>query len=419
MSNSFATDSGDIIRAFPFVTPVQISPPTAWQAHAVKLLAALFILSLPFKLATVHIAAILLAASLISAKQSELHAAPARLYLGATLPWLIPVLVATAWHYFAPLTVEPSFAEAVKAVARILLLGLAWAVMLERGWLSVRFAVKLSMITVAAVILSGYYDLYNHWSAGTAPNWNHRISGAVYHPNALGLFMALGIVLSAALLRTRHAGPWPWLLIILALPILWATGSRGSLIGTLAGLLCLVAYTNVRHLALLASIAASVWAAEALEIIDFQRAGSDVTRRALLELAIAKWREAPWFGWGVGTFPFLEGNRWRTGTHNVLLDMGVSVGVFAVLGWLYSTLRLLGGLITRRNEAVRGPLAMLVTLLAAGMVDYTLLTSSLYQGLWVLIAVHACWAISPFTSTARAMPANPLPVGSPQPQKLQ
>ena len=373
---------------------MQISPPTAWQAHAVKLLAALFILSLPFKLATVHIAAVLLAASLISAKQSELHAAPARLYLGTTLPWLIPVLVATAWHYFAPLTVEPSFAEAVKAVARILLLGLAWAVMLERGWLSVRFAVKLSMITVAAVILSGYYDLYNHWSVGKAPNWSLRISGAIYHPNALGLFMALGIVLSAALLRARQAGLWPWLIIILALPILWATGSRGSLIGTLAGLLCLVSYTNIRHLALLLAISASVWAAESLDIIDFQRKGSDTERRALLELAIVKWREAPWFGWGVGTFPFLEGNRGKTGTHNVLLDMGVSVGIFAVLGWLYSTSRLLVRLVIEGQPKNSGPLAMLVALLATGMVDYTLLTSSLYQGLWVLVTVHISWTLT-------------------------
>ena len=370
-----------------------------WQAHAIKLLAALFIISLPFKLATVHIAAALLAASLISAKPTELNTRPARLYLAATLPWLTPILIASAWHYFAPLAVEPDFAEAVKAVARILFLGLAWVVMLERGWLSTRFAVSFAMIAIAAVILSGYYDLYNHWSAGKTPNWNRRISGAIYHPNALGLFMALGIVLSAALLRAKQAGLWPWLMIILALPILWATGSRGSLIGTLAGLLCLVSYTNIRHLALLLAIVASVWAAEALDIIDFQRKGSDTARRALLELAIAKWREAPWFGWGVGTFPFLEGNRWKTGTHNVLLDMGVSVGIFAVIGWLYSTLRLLAGLVAARAEAARSALAPLAVLLAAGLVDYTLLTSSLYQGLWVLITVHACWAVAHHPTT--------------------
>ena len=370
------------------------SQPPAWQAHAAKLLAALFILSLPFKFATVHIAAVLLAASLVSTKRHELTAAPTRLYLGTSLPWLIPILVASAWHYFAPLTVEPDLAEAVKAFARILFLGLAWVVMLERGWLSMRFTVTVAMIAIAAVIVSGYQDLYSHWSAGKTPNWNRRISGAVYHPNALGLFMALGIVLSAALLRARQAGVWPWLVIILALPILWATGSRGSLIGTLAGLLSLVSYTNIRHLALLAAIAASIWAAEALDLIDFQRKGSDVTRRALLDLSIAKWREAPWFGWGVGTFQFLEGNRWKTGTHNVLLDMGVSVGIFAVLGWLYSTLRLLGGLVTTRVEEARGTLALFAVLLATGMVDYTLLTSSLYQGLWVLVTVHTCWVIT-------------------------
>lgn len=370
------------------------SQPLTWQAHAVKVLAALFILSLPFKLATVHIAAVLLAASLISTKPGELKAPATRLYLGTSLPWLVPIIIATIWHYFAPLTVEPNLAEAIKGVARILFLGLAWLVMLERGWLSTRFAVTIGMIALTAVIFSGYYDLYSHWSAGKTPNWNRRISGAIYHPNALGLFMALSIVLSASLLRARQASFWPWLLIVLSLPILWATGSRGSLIGTVAGLSCLISFTNVRHIALLAAVAASIWAAEVLDIIDFQRKGSDVTRRALLELAIAKWREAPWFGWGVGTFPFLEGNRWRTGTHNVLLDMGVSVGVFAVLGWIYSSLRIAGGLLAARGEIVRSMLAMFTVLLATGMVDYTLLTSSLYQGLWVLITVHACWEIT-------------------------
>lgn len=370
------------------------SQPLIWQAHAVKVLAALFILSLPFKFATGHVAAVLLAASLIGAKQHELKASPARLYLGTSLPWLVPILVASAWHYFAPLTVEPDFAEAVKAVVRVLFLGLAWVVMLERGWLSTRFAVSFAMIAIAAVAMSGYYDLYAHWAAGKAPNWNRRISGAVYHPNALGLFMALGIVLSAALLRARQARLWPWLTIILALPILWATGSRGSLIGTLGGLLCLVSYKNIRHLALLLAIAASVWAAEVLDIIDFQRQGSDTTRRALLELAGAKWREAPWFGWGVGTFPFLEGNRWKTGTHNVLLDMGVSVGIFAALGWLYGSLRIVGVLLVAKEDIARSALAMFAVLLATGTVDYTLLTSSLYQGLWVLITVHACWVIA-------------------------
>lgn len=368
--------------------------PLTWQAHAVRVLAALFILSLPFKLATVHIAAVLLAASLVSAKPGELKAPATQLYLGTSLPWLVPIMIATIWHHFAPLTVEPNLAEAIKGVARILFLGLAWVVMLERGWLSTRFAVTIGMIALTAVILSGYYDLYSHWSSGKTPNWNRRISGAIYHPNALGLFMALGIVLSAALLRARRASSWPWLLIVLSLPILWATGSRGSLIGTVAGLLCLISFTNVRHIALLAAVAASIWAAEALDIIDFQRKGSDVTRRALLELAIAKWREEPWFGWGVGNFPFLEGNRWRTGTHNVLLDMGVSVGVFAVLGWIYSSLRIAGGLLAARGEIGRSMLAMFIVLLATGMVDYTLLTSSLYQGLWVLITVHACWEIT-------------------------
>lgn len=365
----------------------------AWQPTAVKVLAALFILSLPFKFATVHIAAVLLAATLFTARMHEFKATPARLYLQTSLAWLVPILVASVWHSLATLPVNPNLAEAAKAVARILFLGLAWIVLLERGWLSVRLAVTMAALAIFAVIVTGYYDLYTHWSAGKTPSWNRRISGAIHHPNALGLFMALGIVLSAALLRAKRGGLWPWLIIILALPILWATGSRGSLIGTVAGLLCLLTYSSLRHIALLVTAGAAIWAAQALDIIDFQRAGSDVTRRALVELAFQKWQEAPWFGWGIGTFPSLEGNRWKTFVHNVPLELAVSVGVFAVIGWAYATFRLLLGLVRELRDDTRSVLAIFVTLIVTGLVDYSLLTSSLYQALWALLTLHACWVI--------------------------
>lgn len=364
-----------------------------WQRMLAVSLAVLFTVSLPFKIAPFHFAAGGLALMLLTARRSELSTQPLRLYCLVSLAWLIPVLVASFWHEFNGPATGSSATEALKVLARILALGMAWLMFIQRGWLSLRTTVLAALVASALMIGSGYHELFMQLSAGRALGQNLRISGWVFNPNPFGMFMALSIILGAAILGTKQARWWPWILIAAATPLLLASGSRGAMVGTVLGLLCLISPVTKRHLIALAAIGAAIGAAYAFDLILLHRGTSDDVRSELLTLALAKWLAAPWLGWGIDTFPYLEGNRLHLGTHNIVTDLAVSCGGLAAVGWLYAAARVGVGLIKHPGRTAKCLLAAFAVILVGGMTDYSILTMQFYQGLWMLISAHACWQL--------------------------
>lgn len=355
----------------------------------------LFVVSLPFKVATVHVAGGLLLLTAFALRRRDFGLGPVRTYAETSLAWLVPVLLAGLWHAFASTPSAAPFVETVKVLARILGVGLGLLFLLQRGYVSMRAIVLVTLAAIAVVVASGYYEWFVQWQAGRLPNWSsRRISGWVFHPNPFAFCIALGVVISAALLRARQGGIWPWLLIALSVPLLWASGSRGSIIALLTGLCCFVAVKDRRYLWILLGVGMALVFAYAMDWLDFQRAGSDRIRSAILHFAFAKWGEAPWFGWGIGSLPALEGHVHRQAAHNVVIDLAVSCGLLAVVGWCYAVGRMLLGLWRSTHSAARGVLAALVVVLVSGLVDYSLLTATIYQGAWMLVAVLACWVMS-------------------------
>lgn len=353
---------------------------------------ALFVLSLPFKLATVHVAGGLLLLTAFGLRRNDFGPGPVRAFAETSLAWLVPVMLAGLWHAFSNTPSAAPFAETVKVWARILGVGLGLLVLLQREYVSLRAVTLVMLAAIVVVAASGYYEWFVQWQAGRLPDWSsRRISGWVFHPNPFAFCIALGVVISAALLRARQGGTWPWPLIAVSVPLLWASGSRGSIIAVLAGLCCLVSVKDRRLLWVLSGVGVALAVAYGMDWLDFQRAGSDRTRGAILRFALAKWVEAPWFGWGIGSLPVLEGHVQHQAAHNVLIDLAVSCGALAIAGWCYATGRMLLGLWHSSHPAARGVLAALVVVLVSGLVDYSLLTATIYQGAWVLAAVLACW----------------------------
>lgn len=355
----------------------------------------LFVLSLPFKLATLHVAGALLLLSAFGLRRRDFCPGPVSAFAVTSLAWLVPVLLAGLWHAFSNTPSAAPFVETVKVWARILGVGLGLLFLMQRGYVTLRAIVLLVLAATAVAVASGYYEWFVQWQAGRLPNWSsRRISGWVFHPNPFAFCIALGTVISAALLRARQGGMWPWLLIALSVPLLWASGSRGSIVALFAGLCCFVAVKDRRYLWVLLGVGMALVFAYAMDWLDFQRAGSDRARSAILRFALAKWVESPWFGWGIGSLPVMEGHVHRQAAHNVLIDLAVSCGVLAVLGWCYAVGRMLLGLWRSTHPAARGVLAALVVVLVSGLVDYSLLTATIYQGAWMLVAVLACWVMS-------------------------
>lgn len=367
-------------------------PKERWSNALAVSAVTLFLLSLPFKIATLHIAGGLLVLSALGLRRSDFAAGPVRAFAETSLAWLVPVFVAGVWHAFSNTPSAAPFVETVKVWARILGVGLGLLFLLQRRYVSLRSVILIVLATVVVVALSGYYEWFLQWQAGRLPNWSSkRISGWVFHPNPFALFMALGVVISAALLRARQGGMWPWLLIAICVPLLWASGSRGSIIAAVAGLCTFASLKDRRFLWILLGTGGLLAFAYGFDLLDLQRTGSDRTRSAILRFALTKFAEAPWFGWGIGSLPVLEGHVHGQAAHNVLIDLAVSCGLIASVGWSYAAGTMLLWLWPSPHPTTRGVLASLVVVLVAGLVDYSLVTATIYQGVWVLAAVLACW----------------------------
>lgn len=353
---------------------------------------ALFVLSVPFKLATVHVAAGFLVLTAFGLRYRDFKTGPVRAFTEISLAWLMPVLLAGIVHAFANTPSAASFAETLKVLARLFGAGLGVLFLLQYERVLPKHVIFLASLAILLVAMSGYHEWFTLWGHGNWPSWTGaRVMGAIFNPNPFGFFMALGVVIAVALLRSNLAGAWPIFMVLGCSPLLWVSGSRGSILSALAGLLCLFALKRRSVLGVLVVSGAILAMLYGAGWLYPQRVLSDDTRIAILRFAVMKWVEAPWFGWGVGSLTVLEGNVSGQAAHNVLLDLAVSCGTIAVVGWLFAAARILHMLSRSDHPAACGVLSVFVVLLVSGSVDYSLLTATIYQGVWMLTAVLACW----------------------------
>jgi len=158
-------------------------------------------------------------------------------------------------------------------------------------------------------------------------------------PVYLGAVLAMLAVVGAALARWgRRIG---WVTLALALAGVWASGTRGALLGALAGA---AVYLPLRGRLVAGAAGILLLAAHprAISVV------SDVARLEIWKSAIAIWSDSPWVGTGPGTFPmvfrqyitpaFVAAHGSATVSqghaHNEILQVLATSGLVGLAGWV-------------------------------------------------------------------------------------
>jgi hypothetical protein len=364
---------------------------------------AIYLLSLPPKWATLHISGFLLLLTLLLARRDTWQAPAMRTYLLITCAWLVPVILAGLWQHMAGLETATAWTSLLKLVLRMLGIGLGILLLLQRGWLTLRSATVAVLCVLAANALAGFGE-WLFYTDHSLTGWrDYRMAGLAENPNPFGTFMALTAIASAGLLRSQRRYALLWLLLLLAVAAVWASGSRGALLTCAAGLLVLYPpanRTNIIGLLLAIGAFAALYFMTDMHITSL---GSDQQRMEVARFAIEKVLEAPLSGWGMDSFTSLPGRPALAAPHNMLLDLAVTSGVIALFGWFGSTSKLMLDLARSRSWNTRVSLAVLMAATVAGILEYSLLNSLHYQGIWMLATAFACWTLA----TARHSDAMP------------
>jgi O-antigen ligase len=372
---------------------LKIQPPFPLDRGIASLAAMglLFVLaaSLPPKWATLHAAGLLLVFALGFARREDWHSAPVRIYLLCTTLWLLPVLLTAALQHAQGVATAPPWSALPLLVLRMLGIGLGLIVLMQRGWLNLRGA---SFALLAALTLHAGAGLVE-WLVNPVvglDRWREqRLVGLVGNPNPFGVFMALTVILAVGLLRgpTRHSALWGVLAV--ALLGVFGSGSRGALLVTVCGLLVL--FPPVGFKRGLLYLTAVVGAVVAYLLVDVPGATSSDDQRILaLRFSLEQIRLAPWLGWGIDAYTQLPGRVGPAAPHNMLLDLAVSSGLPALAAWVVSTALLIFRLYRRRQSAAHLALALLAATVLAGVLEYSLLVSTHYSGIWVIVTTLAC-----------------------------
>jgi hypothetical protein len=364
-------------------------------AVAAIILFTVYLLSLPPKWATLHLSGLLLVFTILLARRDDWRGPAMRNYILVTCSWLVPVALAALWQNLIGLETATTSPELLRLVLRMLMIGMGMVVLLQRNWLTLRGATVVMLCVLAVNVIAGYVE-WMQADIGMQEGWRaFRMQGMVFNPNPFGTLMALAIVLSAGLLRTRSHNVLLWALLVLAIPAVWASGSRGAILVMLVGLTVLFLPRN--RISLIIYMAGALLMMLALVMYafsDHKYSHGDVLRAEAATFSIEMVLEAPWHGWGKEAFSKLPGKPDVNAPHNLLLDLAVTSGLVAVLGWLWSLSWLSMVLVRKNGEAARVVLAMLAAIVVAGILEYSLLNSTHFRGLWVLVTVFACWVLA-------------------------
>ena len=110
--------------------------------------------------------------------------------------------------------------------------------------------------------------------------------------------------------------------------------------------------------------------------------------------SLQKIRMAPWIGWGIGAYEYFPDRVGPNAPHNMWLDLAVSSGLVALAGGLLSAALLAVRLYRQSQPAAQLALAVFAAALVAGTLEYSILDSTHFRGIWVLVTAIACCTLS-------------------------
>ena len=367
-----------------------------------------FALSLPPKWATLHIAGLGLVAAVGFARREDWHSTAMRTFLLCTALWLVPVLLAAMLQHALGIASAPDWVELPKLVLRMLGIGLGLIILIQRGWLTLHSTVVALLCALAIHVGAGLVQLLAEPATSLAAWRQLRINGLVFNPNPFGMFMALTVVLSAGLLRDQLRRPLLlWTLLIAALLCVWASGSRGAILIVATGLAVLFPPTNRTRLLIYLGcgvLMASVYLYVALHMPSLY-SHSDTQRMQAFAFSLEKIRLAPWIGWGLESYEYFPDRVGPNAPHNMWLDIAVSSGLVSLAGALLSTALLAYRLVRCGHPAAQLALAVFAASVLAGSLEYSILISTHFRGIWVIVTALACITLSTCNTTQRTTPA--------------
>ena len=358
---------------------------------------SLFVLavSLPPKWATLHIAGLVLVAAIGFARRADWHSTAVRTFLSYTALWLVPVLLTASLQHALGIATAPDWLELPILVLRMLGIGLGIIILIQRGWLTLYSATFAVLCALSIHAGAGLVDLLAEPNASLSTWRQIRINGLVFNPNPFGMFMAITAILSAGLLRNQRSHrPALWALLLAALLCVWISGSRGAILILATGLVVLFPPAGrIRLLFYLggAALAVGIYLFIGVQANDTH---SDSTRMIALSFSLEKIRMAPWIGWGIGAYEHFPDRVGPNAPHNMWLDLAVSSGVMALAGGLLSAALLVVRLYRQNQPAAQLALAVFVATLVAGTLEYSILDSTHFRGVWVLVVALACCTLN-------------------------
>ena len=368
---------------------------TTKASMAAFFLLFVFALSLPPKWATLHIAGLALVASAAFAHREDWRTPAMRTFLLCTALWLVPVLLTAGLQNALGVATAPDWADLPILVLRMLGIGVGLIVLLQRGWLTLNSAILALLCALSIHAGAGLIDFLATPHASLLAWRELRINGLVFNPNPFGMFMALTAILSAGLLRNQPRRSILWVLLIAALLCVWISGSRGAILTVAAGLAVLFPPANRTRLLVYlggAALAAAVYLYASAGV----QAGamhSDSQRMLIISFALEQIRQAPWLGWGIGAYEHLSGHV-ENAPHNMWLDLAVSSGFVALAGAIAATVLLAYRLYRRGDPAAQLALAVFAASVLAGTLEYSILDSTHFRGVWVLVTAIACYTLN-------------------------
>jgi O-antigen ligase len=358
----------------------------------------LFVLavSLPPKWATLHIAGLALVASAGFAHRVDWRTPAMRTFLLCTALWLVPVLLTAGLQNALGVATAPDWSDLPILVLRMLGIGLGLIILLQRGWLTLHSAILALLCALSIHAGAGLIDFLTTPNASLTAWRQLRINGLVFNPNPFGMFMALTAILSTGLLRNQSRRPtfWAlWALLIAALLGVWVSGSRGAILTVVAGFAVLFPPVNRTRLLLYLGCAALAILISLNVKLDANTPHSDNARMQIILFTLDQIRQAPWLGWGIGAYEHLPGHVVNA-SHNMWLDLAVSSGLVALAGGLLSAVLLIVRLYRQSQPAAQLALAVFVAALVAGTLEYSILDSTHFRGVWVLVVALACCTLN-------------------------
>lgn len=334
-----------------------------------------------------------------------------RTYLLCTMAWLIPVLLSAGLQHALGVATAPPGSDLLVLVLRILGIGIGIIILIQRGWLSLSAAVFAIMFALSLHVGAGLIQLLAEPQTSLAGWRQLRINGLVFNPNPFGMFMALTALLSAGLLRDKPHRPLLWALLIAALVCVWASGSRGAILTVATGFAVLFPPTNRTRLLFFLSccvLMAAVYLYVALHTPSLY-SPSDTQRMQAFAFSLEKIRMAPWTGWGLESYEYFPDRIGPNAPHNMWLDIAVSSGLVALAGALVSTALLAFRLFRCGHPAAQVALAVFAASVLAGSLEYSILISTHFRGIWVIVTALACITLNTCYSTQHTTSA-PVPV---------